>query len=294
MKGLIIINPYLTPKESVEQAKRIKYEFENLGVDTEIVSDAFLRTAIEGDKIQSRLPQADFIIYLDKDKYQSELLEKMGYRLFNSHTAIRVCDDKARTFIVLSNSGIDMPKTIFGGLCYASDKGVDKNHLERIAKSLGYPVIVKECYGSMGKGVYKADNIDELLKIAERVKVKPHLFQQYVACKSGVDVRVIVIGGRAIGGIERQNEGDFRSNVARGGKAVKIELNKEFKEIAERVAKVLALDYCGVDLLYGKDNKPIVCEVNSNAFFGGFESATGVNVAKEYAKYVIKSINGQM
>ena len=63
------------------------------------------------------------------------------------------------------------------------------------------------------------------------------------------------------------------------------------KAAAEKCARVLCLDYCGVDLLFGDDDKPYVCEVNSNAFLGGIEAATGVNVAKAYAEYIIETVN---
>jgi RimK family alpha-L-glutamate ligase len=142
----------------------------------------------------------------------------------------------------------------------------------------------------MGKGVYKANNLDELLSVMEEVKLKPHLFQEYIPYKTGVDVRVIVIGGKAVACMERINKEDFRSNVARGGMGEKIELSNEFKAVAESCTKILGLDYCGVDLLYGKDGEPIVCEVNSNAFIGGIEQVTGVNVARLYVEHVIREI----
>jgi ribosomal protein S6--L-glutamate ligase/gamma-F420-2:alpha-L-glutamate ligase len=130
----------------------------------------------------------------------------------------------------------------------------------------------------------------ELLAIMKNVKLKPHIFQQYIGAVYGVDVRVIVIGSQAVCAMERRNENDFRSNVAQGGTGVKIELNDKFKKAAEKCAKVLGLDYCGVDLLYGDDGEPYVCEVNSNAFIGGIESATGENVAKRYAEYIISKL----
>ena len=84
---------------------------------------------------------------------------------------------------------------------------------------------------------------------------------------------------------------DFRSNVAQGGYGKKITLSDEFKKSDERCAEILGLDYCGVDLLYGKDKKPYVCEVNSNAFISGIESVTGFNVAKAYAEHIISCLN---
>ena len=290
MKGLIFINPFLVPKESVHQAERLKDEFNKLGVEVEIISDGYLRLSVEGERVFANLISPDFAIYLDKDKYLSEILTKRGLRLFNKHDAVRVCDDKGETYIALIGQGVKFPKTIFGALCYNESLEVKRESAKSIGKTLGYPVIVKESFGSMGKGVYKADTEDELFEIMKKVKTRPHLFQQYIGVKKGVDVRVIVIGGKVVAAMERVNKNDFRSNVARGGAGVKIELPEKFKATAENCAKVLELDYCGVDLLYGDDGAPIVCEVNSNAFFDGIEEVTGVNVAKAYAEYVITTI----
>ncbi len=290
MKGLIFINPFLVPIESVHQAERLKEEFNKRNVEIEIVSDGFSRVAIEGKSAEIDLDAPDFAVYLDKDKYLSNILEKGGLRLFNRHEAVRVCDDKGKTYIALAGMGVNFPKTIFGALCYRADLPVDRKCAEKIAKTLGFPIIVKESFGSMGKGVYKADDIDELLFIMEKVKLKPHLFQEYIGERVGVDVRVIVIGGKVVASMERHNEKDFRSNVGQGGTGKNIRLPENFKNIAEGVAEVLKLDYCGVDLLYGKDGEPYVCEVNSNAFIEGIEKTTGVNVAGAYADYIIKTI----
>ncbi len=293
MKGIIFINPFLVPKQSVHQAERLKSEFNKLGVDIEIVSDGYARVALKSDGAEIDLDATDFGIYLDKDKYLSQILTKSGIRLFNTHQAVRVCDDKAETYIALAGNGISFPKTVFGALCYSPDKLVLESSADMIIAKLGCPVIVKECFGSMGKGVYKAENKNELLEIMEKVKLKPHLFQEYIPFAKGVDVRVIVIGGRVVASMERRNTEDFRSNVAQGGTGVKIDLPINFKNVAERASKVLGLDYCGVDLLYGKNGEPVVCEVNSNAFISGIEKATGVNVAKIYAEHIINVIKGE-
>ena len=291
MKGLIFVNPFLCTKESVHQAERLKEEFNKRGVEIEIVSDGFSRVAVSGDSATIDLTAPDFAIYLDKDKYLSEILEKGGLRLFNRHDAVRVCDDKGQTYITLSGHGIKFPKTIFGALCYNQDGQIKEEWIDRIEKELGYPLIVKESFGSLGKGVYKADDRVSFFQILEKVKTKPHLFQQYMGAKVGVDVRVIVIGGRTVASMERSNQSDFRANIALGGSAKNIELPEEFRIVAESCAEILGLDYCGVDLLYGEDGEPYLCEVNSNAFIDGIEKVTGVNVAGAYAEHVIKTIN---
>jgi len=290
MKGAIVVNPFLVPKESVFQAQRLKEEFENLGVSAIIVSDTFLHTILDGEKLSSSLENCDFIVYLDKDKYQSEILSKLGIRLFNTHQAIRLCDDKAQTYIALSKKGIKMPKTIFGALCYSQNLAIKQEWADEIAKAVNYPVIIKESFGSMGKGVYKAENKTQLLELMEKVKLKPHLFQEFIDFKSGIDVRVIVIGKKAVCAMERHNDNDFRSNVGQGGYGKKLENFDKFAVVAEHCASVLGLDYCGVDLLYTADGQPCVCEVNSNAFISAIENVTGVNVAKAYAEYVVTQI----
>lgn len=289
-RGIIVVNPYLVPEQSIYQAQRLKDEFNKLNVETQIVSDMFLQSKIDCESIKTKLDSVDFAVYLDKDKYQSEIISKSGIKLFNSHESIRLCDDKGSTYIALANNGIYMPKTIFAPVCYHKDLEVNQDWVEKIVNELGYPVIVKESFGSMGKGVYKADNQNELFSLMQELKLKPHLYQEYLDTAKGIDVRVIVIGGKAVCAMQRRNPNDFRSNVEQGGKGYNIELPNDFRQVAEKCAKVLGLDYCGVDLLYGKDNKPCVCEVNSNAFFNGIESTTGFNVAKAYAEHIIATL----
>lgn len=290
MKGAIIVNPFFSPKQSVEQAKRLQKEFNDLFVDTKIISDGRLFTVLEKDKICSSLFDYDFIVYLDKDKYLSEILEKNGVRVFNSHNAIRICDDKARTYITLCNSGINMPKTVFGALCYNASENIKEEDLEKIVNHLGYPIIIKESYGSMGKGVYKADDFNALKDIAEKVKLKPHMFQEYVGYEKGVDYRIIVIGKKAVTVIKRKNENDFRSNVAQGGVGETANVPESYIKTAEKAAFLLGLDYCGVDILVGEDKQPVLSEVNSNAFFEETEKVTGVNIARLYAEHILKTM----
>ena len=117
------------------------------------------------------------------------------------------------------------------------------------------------------------------------------MYQKYIGYKKGVDVRIIVIGGKYFAAMTRKNENGFRSNVAQGGTVKAITPSAEFIAVAENCARSLGLDYCGVDILYGENDSPIVCEVNSNAFFEGMEKATGKNVAKAYVDYIIGEMN---
>ena len=290
MKGAVVINPFLIPVSCVHQDERLKEEFNKLGVNLDIITDGYLRTLLFNGKVESELKDYQFIIYLDKDKYLSQSLNSLGIKLFNSHEAIRTCDDKGETYIALADKGINLPNTLFGALCFRKECIYTESEKQEIIAKMGFPMIIKESYGSMGMGVHLVKDKVEFDQTIEKVRVRPHLFQEYLDYKVGVDVRVIVIGGKAVASMERQNENDFRSNIAVGGKGKKIELPIEFRKTAEKTAKVLGLDYCGVDILYGRNGEPYVCEVNSNAFMDEIEKITGVNVAYLYAKHILETL----
>ncbi len=287
MKGIIVVNPYLSPKESIHFAERLKEEFNKCNVDVLIESNGYLKTEICDNKIKSKLSGVDFVVFLDKDKYLASALSRLKVKMYNSLSAISVCDDKAQTYLTLANKGINIPNTVFAPLCYDKSFKIDENSVKVLEEKLFYPMIVKECYGSMGRGVYLANNKSELLSIMEDLKLKPHLYQKYLGYKKGVDIRVICVGGKVVASMQRENKNDFRSNIALGGTGKKIVLDKPFKDLAEKVAKTLKLDYCGVDLLYGENNVPYVCEVNSNAFIKEIESVTKINIAKKYVEYIL-------
>ena len=289
-KGVIIINAYSSLASSVNQATRLKEEFEYLGVNIDIKRNVEFSSMVKGGKLASGFLDYDFCVYLDKDKYVSEILEKLGMRLFNKHDAIRVCDDKMRTYIALANNGVKVIDTIPGALCYTEDAIVQNAELNKIINELGLPMVVKQNYGSLGKGVYKVETFEELNLLANKLKMTEHLFQKMITTSIGRDIRVIVIGKKVFACMERVSKTDFRSNIELGGEGKPFDLPISFVDVAEKVATLLDLDYCGIDILIGENNEPIVCEVNSNAFFGGIESVTNKNVAKAYAEYILNNI----
>lgn len=289
-KGLILTNAYAKLAAFSNQSSRLKEELEKLGVKIDVLkNDGFFAHINKQGEIETSLDSYDFCIYLDKDKYISQMLEKRGMRLFNGHQAIVDCDDKALTFIRLANSGVPMPLTLSGLLCFTPDEKVSPATLDKIEKTLGYPLIAKACFGSLGKDVYKIDNRAELEAIAEKLKCKPHLFQQFIKESAGRDIRVIVIGGKVAAAMLRTSQTDFRSNIELGGSGSAIEIEETLKQTCEKVASLLNLDYCGIDVLIASDGYRI-CEVNSNAFFGGIEKVTGVNVAARYAEHIFQQI----
>ncbi len=284
IKGAIFVNAYSKPTQSITQAQNLQQEFSKKGIGIDIITDGFLLVR------KNKIKDYAFGIFLDKDKYLSKQLENLGLRLFNSHDAIRVCDDKGETCIALEENGIKIPKTFFAPVCYRKESPLNQTWLKEIEKELGYPLIVKGSFGSMGSSVYKAENYEELLNIAEELKLTPHIYQQKVG-ESGVDYRVICIGKQPVSCMKRVNKTDFRSNIALGGVGEKIELQAvpHLLEVAKNCAVALNLDYCGVDLLEDK-NGVYVCEVNSNAFFEESKRVTGVNIAKLYVEYILQNV----
>lgn len=286
-KILILVNAF-APTLETRQLARFREEFLARGAETEIRRNNFFPASVENGKTTATA-DCDACLYLDKDKYVSQILEARGIKLFNSASAVANCDDKMQTHIVLADGGIPMPDTLPGLLCYNAAAAVPPEVFDEVEKKLGYPVVVKQSYGSFGNGVFKADDRAALEQIVGSIKTTSHLYQRYIAKSHGKDMRVIVVGGKVLGGILRYSDGDFRSNIGLGGKAIETEVPPEIRRIALRAAEILKLDYCGMDFLLG--DTPLLCEVNSNAFFDAFEAATGINVAGAYVEHILKSIS---
>ena len=292
MKGLIIINGYPNGDKFLRQADRIAEELSSFGVETDVMKNGEVYALInENGGVQSNLRQVyAFAVYLDKDKYLGRMLQAAGLRLFNCAEAIEVCDDKMLTYLALRSAGVSLVKTISAPLCYTPNVTPNSSFLQSVGEELGFPIVAKKSYGSFGAGVRLIRDMDELKEVEREWLYIPHFYQAYVSESAGRDIRVIVVGGKVVTAMERVAQaGEFRSNVELGGQGKQIVLPEEYKNTAELVAKALALDYCGVDLLKGA-NGPVVCEVNSNAFFEGAKKVTGVNVAKAYSEYILNTV----
>ena len=117
----------------------------------------------------------------------------------------------------------------------------------------------------------------------------PHLYQKYISESFGTDIRAIVVGGKFAGAMKRISGGDFRSNIASGGHGEIYPADNSLITLSEKIARVLKLDYCGIDFLLASGGY-VLCEVNSNAFFKEFEKVTKINVAELYAKHIVSSL----
>lgn len=290
-KGVIIANAFTDVRAAYSQSKRLCDEFKLLGCDVCVLrNDGYNAYLDEYGNIVTAFKNIDFIVFLDKDKYLLEILESEKIKLFNSKRAIEICDDKVLTQLALAGKGIKMPAILPAPLCYTQSAAMKESYAQKIIEVLGLPVVVKESFGSLGSGVRLARSKEELLILMDAFKCRPHFFQQYIDSSFGRDVRITVIGGKAFAAMERVSESDFRSNISLGGKGRPFEPSREFIRTAEKAAEILKLDYCGVDLLFGSGGEPVLCEVNSNAFFDETERVTGKNVAGAYAAHILKNI----
>jgi RimK family alpha-L-glutamate ligase len=234
---------------------------------------------------------ADFVLFWDKDIRLAYYLELLGYRVFNCARAIKICDDKSLTHLTLMNENIRMPGTIIAPKTFDNIGYTNVSFLDEISSRLGFPMVVKECFGSFGQQVYLVNNPEELKERIKQIGSKPLLFQEYIASSFGKDLRLQVVGSDVIASMLRYSDtGDFRANLSIGGKMKNYIATKEQCELALRCCEIIGLDFAGVDILFGKNEQPILCEVNSNAHFKNIYDCTGVNAADAIITYIKKKL----
>lgn len=243
------------------------------------------------DVLNKNFSKPDFVLFWDKDIRLAKQLEKLNIRVFNKADAIEQCNDKSITYLKLLNHGIAMPKTIVAPMVYYPQEWQNTSFIKDAEEALCYPIVAKECYGSFGKQVFLCSNRKELLEVINSFAKRPFLLQEFIAFSAGKDLRLQVVGNQVIATMMRYNDNDFRANVTNGGKMKAFVPTKEQTEMALKACSILDLDFGGVDILFGKDDKPILCEVNSNAHFINLYNCTGVNVADAIIKYVLREIN---
>jgi len=209
--------------------------------------------------------------------------EMMGTFNINESVAISRSRDKLRSMQLLSRKGIGMPRTGFANR---------PDNIKDLIKNVGgAPVVIKLLEGTQGIGVVLADTAKAAESIIEAfMGLKANiLVQEFIKEAGGADIRCLVIGGRVVAAMKRQGaEGEFRSNLHRGGSAVVVKLTKEERETAVNAAKIMGLNFCGVDLLRSESG-PMVMEVNSSPGLEGIEKATGMNIAGMVFDFLEKS-----
>lgn len=199
--------------------------------------------------------------------------DMMRVPVLNNSVPIARSRDKLRCLQLLARFDLAVPRTVMA----RSGSNV-KDLVKRVG---GLPAIVKLTEGTQGVGVMIAHSMAEISSILDTMWDLGHeiILQEFIAESKGKDVRVLVVGDRAVGAIRRRaKKGDFRSNLHRGGKGRAMELPDRYARLAISAARVVGLEVAGVDLLESRDG-PKVMEINSSPGFEGLETATGKDIA---------------
>ncbi|UQV23886.1 30S ribosomal protein S6--L-glutamate ligase [Vibrio sp. J383] len=209
--------------------------------------------------------------------------EMMGTFCINESVAISRSRDKLRSLQLLSRKGIGLPKT---GFASRPDK------IQDLIKNVGgAPLVIKLLEGTQGIGVVLAETNKAAESVIEAfMGLKANiLVQEFIEEANGADIRCFVVGNKVIAAMKRQaGEGEFRSNLHRGGTAQLVKLTKEERATAINAAKIMGLNLCGVDILQSK-NGPVVMEVNSSPGLEGIEKSTGKDVADMIFGFIEKN-----
>lgn len=208
-------------------------------------------------------------------------LERLGVHAINSAHSIETVRDKLYTQQILSEYRLPVPKTML--VKFPVD-------IHLVEKQLGIPVVVKTLSGSQGNGVFLCESrsrFRDLMALIEQTN--PHanmILQEFIASSRGRDLRVLTIGGRLVGCVQRlAPEGEFKANYSAGGRVEPFTPTAEIEWLATETSRILGLEVAGIDLLFADDHYK-VCEANSSPGFEGLESCCPVNVAREIYQFI--------
>ncbi len=239
-------------------------------------ADAVLARIIPGGSLEQIIYRVDALHWI----------EKRGVPVMNSPRAIERAVDKFYTTALLQEAGLPTPETV---VCEGLDEAMPA---VRAMLKDGGDVIVKPIFGSMGHGLVRLSDPDVAFRVLRSLEqVRTVFYLQRAIDHGGHDIRVFVVGGRMLGTIERSAaEGDWRTNVTRGGSARPFELPPEWEPLALAAALAVGADYAGVDLLPSRDGTVFVLEVNAIPGWQGLQRTTGLDVAGAIVEHLERQV----
>ena len=290
MRGWLVYSAFVRDDEYDALLRSFEAAAAAQGVVLERHSNVELAPLLGAAGGLSSLP--DFALFWCKDIQLARHLETRGVRLFNRAEAIEVSDDKAATVAALHHvTGVRQPRTVPVPRSDANTTWGDTDFAEQTARALGLPVVLKEVRGSFGQEVFLAHSIAELVEILDRLSGHACICQEFIASSRGRDVRMQVVGEHAVGALLRFSEtGDFRANINNGASYRRWEPTEAQVAMAVTASQALGLDFAGVDLLFGVDERPVLCEVNANAHSLEMLDECGVDVAAEIMRHIQMTI----
>ncbi|MEI6602396.1 MAG: RimK family alpha-L-glutamate ligase [Clostridia bacterium] len=290
LSGWIVSNRFLGAQEKfVQLNQRMLSAASRRNLSLRVVTNDQLLVKANREGLQVETEEKpDFIIFMDKDVRLAQVLERSGMRLFNSAKAIEICDDKSLTALAIAGVGIDMPMTILGPKTFDGVGYTNLAFLDEIIQTLGFPIVVKECFGSFGQQVALAQDAAQLAGIVSQTS-KSLVFQEFIAESVGRDIRINVVGGRVVASMLRTNPNDFRANVTNGASIQAYSPTTEESAMALQVCTAIGVDFAGVDLLFGKDG-PVFCEINASAHIENIYQCTGIDVSETMLDYILHEV----
>lgn len=276
--------------EKPEEIKKIRQEIESRGYACLVVPSYECELGIK-DGVFSVYGRGEdlgtFDIFLFRTggyiiPYIVELQKNEKKLFFTEYTENSVYSEKFAQLIKLSREGIQVPRTYYLGKYEA-------RRIPFISKQMdefGYPAILKGFPGSKGQVVFKVDSPLEIIERMQSLPEKEFILQEDLGARE--DIRVIALGQEVLGGmLKRSPEGDFRTNVAQGGKTSKFDVSEDIAALCRRAVKAVRTEFAGIDIMF-RDGIPYILEVNNVPQYQGFESVTGVDVSIKLVDLLLK------
>ncbi|MDN3426949.1 RimK family alpha-L-glutamate ligase [Microbacterium sp. APC 3898] len=281
----VIYNGSLVSDKFADQARLVAEAAERAGITVKIMKN--YETIMD---LSVTLSIPDFAILLDKDILLGYFLKSRGVPVYNDPAVIDLCDNKATQYVQLAAKGLPMPRTIVAPKVYPNFSILDSGYFERVIDRLGLPMVIKEGHGSFGMKVYLIETEEQFYEKVDSLRGIDFVFQEFIASSRGRDIRVNIVGGRILAAMYRHSETDFRANITNGGVASPVELTEAQQELALSAAEAVGATFAGVDLLFGENDQPLVCEVNAAAHIRNILNVTGVNVADAMIAYILEDL----
>ena len=205
-------------------------------------------------------------------------LQAAGIQVVNPPKAIECAVDKYLTTVRLAEAGLPVPETV---VCETASYAME------VFETLGGDVVIKPIFGSEGRGIVRVSDPDLALRTFRTIeRTQSILYLQRFIDHPGCDLRVMVLDGKILGGMQRCCPDDFRVNVSRSGHARQIELTSEQEEWAIRSAAAVGAPFAGIDLLTDREGRSYVIEVNGVPGWQAFRRVTGCDVATQVIQYL--------
>jgi len=292
MKGWILYNAAAVRGEHYS-AHRLLEAGKDIGFDLQIVEPEMVDIVVTKDSPNSIVLNGeytdlpDFVIPrmgVSTSYYALALLrhlERLNVCTFNSARTIELVKDKLHTEQILARNKLPVPKTML--VKFPVD-------VDLVEAQLGFPVVIKTLSGTLGVGVFLSESKQKFVDLMELItalrSTATILLQEFIEDSRGTDLRVLVVGGRVVGCMQRcSTDGNFKANISRGGIGKPFKATPEIEWLATETTRILNLDIAGVDLLFDGEHFKI-CEANSAPGFEGIDKYLGKDIATEILKFV--------